>query len=253
MEESGIAMATVIVQLLNSIYLIYRIKKLGLFNNLKKRYLKFNINYVKKIISIGFPSSISLLSISVGFIIINNFIYTVGDSLSLAGYGSAIRIEQISLIPLMGIKQALQVFIAQNFGAKNINRIQKSIKVSILICLGIWLFIYLPILFFSSQLLSLFNDNKNVIYMGQLYLQVQSITFFAYIINTMHDGALQAIKKPQITMYLNFSRQVVIPLILFYGIFSNFGISGVFYTGLTSNVIVSIIFFIYTRKKISSL
>ena len=57
--------------------------------------------------------------ISVGVFIILFFIGQYGD-LAIAGYGTAIRYEQLYLLPILGLNTAVLSIVGQNFGAKNI-------------------------------------------------------------------------------------------------------------------------------------
>ena len=46
--------------------------------------------------------------------------------LATAGYGAGTRIEQVVLLPILGINTAIITIISQNFGAKNYERVKKS-------------------------------------------------------------------------------------------------------------------------------
>ena len=62
--------------------------------------------------------------ISVGIFIILFFIGQYGD-LALAGYGTAIRYEQLYLLPVLGLNTAVLSMVGQNFGAKKFNRVNE--------------------------------------------------------------------------------------------------------------------------------
>ena len=47
--------------------------------------------------------------------------------LATAGYGAALRVEQVFLLPVIGLNTAVLSIGGQNFGAKNYNRIRELI------------------------------------------------------------------------------------------------------------------------------
>ena len=66
----------------------------------------------------------SMLFIGVGIFNILYFIGQFGD-LATAGYGAALRVEQVFLLPVIGLNTAVLSIGGQNFGAKNYNRIRE--------------------------------------------------------------------------------------------------------------------------------
>ena len=66
----------------------------------------------------------SMLFIGVGIFNILYFIGKFGD-LATAGYGAALRVEQVFLLPVIGLNTAVLSIGGQNFGAKAYNRIRE--------------------------------------------------------------------------------------------------------------------------------
>ena len=58
-------------------------------------------------------------------VIIFTYIGLFGEY-AVAGYGSATRIEQVVLLPVLGINTAIISIIAQNFGANYLERIKQT-------------------------------------------------------------------------------------------------------------------------------
>ena len=68
-------------------------------------------------------------------------------NIATAGYGAGTRIEQVVLLPILGINTAIITIISQNFGAKNYERVKETyigaIKYSLIIMIGCSLLIFI--------------------------------------------------------------------------------------------------------------
>ena len=124
----GIAIATIICNLLGFIYLTYKVLKTKLIetDNLLSPKLKAFIDLSTQ----GLPASFSMLTMAIGAFMITYFVSQYGEN-AVAGYGTALRIEQIALIPAIGINIAVLTLIGQNNGAKRMDRIREIIKYGI--------------------------------------------------------------------------------------------------------------------------
>lgn len=217
----GVALATVVVQFTGNIYLANKCHKLlGLrFEQLMPKMGKplafIRLKKIKEILSQGIPASLNLMTIALGIYVINYFIYQHGNDAAIAGYGVAMRIEQIVLLPAIGLNTAALTIAGQNFGAGNLARVKQtyyeSLKIGFLIMTVGMLLVY-PL---ADRLIGLFNDDSNVIFEGARYLRIEFIAFNAYIVLNIGLSILQAIKKPQFAVWIGVSRQLVLPFALF--------------------------------------
>ena len=228
----GVALATIIVQIVGNFYLLVQCKKI-LNLSLKSFSLKlFSFKSQFAIISQGFPASLNMLTIAIGIFVINYFIYQFGDDSAIAGYGVAMRIEQLALLPALGLNTAALTIAAQNFGAQNYSRIREtykeSIKIGVLI-MTLGMIIIFPL---ASFLVGLFNDDPGVIFEGTRYLRIEFLAFNAYIILNIGLSILQAIKKPHYALWIGLYRQIIMPFLLFnlFGVIFGWGLVGIWWS-----------------------
>lgn len=126
---------------------------------------------------------------------------------SIAAYGIALRIEQILLLPVLGMTGALLPIAAQNFGAENHARVREALwfcwKLGLIMTLGA-----APILWFGGNLaMALFTDDSRVIAVGHSYLRVDSFLFPLYMMLFSINSLLQALKRPIWTLWISIYRQ----------------------------------------------
>ena len=120
----GLAIATVISQSIGTIYLAYKINSCKLRKYLSIKCFIPKPKMLNELFTQALPIMFSMLFIGVG---IFNILYFIGQfgELATAGYGAALRVEQVFLLPVIGLNTAVLSIGGQNFGAKNYNRIRE--------------------------------------------------------------------------------------------------------------------------------
>ena len=168
---SGIAIATIATNALGALYLWFKVRETGLVIKESRGQYSPDMKTYLDIAGQGFPASLSLMTISVGAFIITYFVSTFGES-TVAGYGVGMRIEQIVLIPGIGINIAVLTLIGQNNGAKRYDRVREIIQVAMRYSLYISTFAAAFIFICSGYVIDIFTDDIAVINSGVGYLSV---------------------------------------------------------------------------------
>jgi len=251
----GLAIATVIAQLIGTLYLIYKVNVCKL-----KKYLYIECfipkpDMLRELFSQALPIMFSMLFIGVGIFNILYFIGQFGD-LATAGYGAALRVEQVFLLPVIGLNTAVLSIGGQNFGAKQFPRIKELyfkallFGSSFMVAAGI-------ILFFGAEFfVSQFTNNSEAVMSGVIYLKVAALIGPIYPIFFITTAVFQALKKPIYSLYLSILRLTAIPFLsLWYVINIREGeYQDIFYTIMTTNWLMGLVVLIYMpfflRKKL---
>ncbi|MFK7780115.1 MAG: MATE family efflux transporter [Candidatus Gracilibacteria bacterium] len=251
---SGIAIATLITIAIGSFYLMYKVYLLGYFDNFKIKNLKPDITTYKEIIKQGLPASGNMLSVAIGMFVIIYFVALYSKE-AIAAYGVATRIEQIALMPTIGLNIAVLVLVGQNNGAKRYNRIEKILKRSFLYGVIILIVMEIPIYIFARELVGIFTTSKEVIDIGTLAVRIGSFTSLSYLILFMYTSALQGMKKPNFALWIGLYRQIIAPGIIFYLITSVFffKIGIIWWSIFGINGLAAIIAYFYTFHVIKKL
>ena len=213
MGMKGIAISTVISQGLGTGYIVYKAFKTDLSKYLYINCFKPKFNILIDLLKQGVPAAIGMMMISVGVFIILFFIGQYGD-FALAGYGTAIRYEQLYLLPVLGLNTAVLAMVGQNFGANKIVRINQIYNKSLVYGCSFMLISAFIIFFTAEAAIGLFTNNSDVIYYGTKYLQITALMEPIYPIFFISNALIQGLKKANIVMYLTLGRMVVMPLII---------------------------------------
>ena len=243
---AGLAIATVISQLIGTIYLAYKVNKCKIREYLKIECFIPKFEFLKSLTNQAVPVMFSMLFIGVGIFNILYFIGKFGD-LATAGYGAALRIEQVFLLPVIGLNTAVLSIGGQNFGAKAYNRIRelytKALFFGVSFMVGAGIIIFLGAEFFVS----LFTDNQEAIKHGAIYLKIAAFIGPIYPSFFITTAVFQAIKKPLYSLYLSILRLTAFPFLSLWYVINIRGgnYEDIFYTILVTNWIMGIALLIF--------
>lgn len=214
MGVAGVALATVLIQLVTAVYVTWVVQKTKLAFSTQLAGYKPQKKYIADISAQGFPTSFSMMSIAIGIFVITYFIGRYGSG-AVAAYGIATRIEQIALLPMIGINIAALAIISQNKGAGQIDRIRETIRYCFSRALVLMTIGVLLVFFLAEQLMDIFSNDPEVIAVGTPYLQLAAWAFYSYVVLFMCDAVFRGYKKPLIPLLVGIVRQIVLPLIVF--------------------------------------
>ena len=212
----GIALATIITNLIGVIYLTYKVRTANLINwsCLRCNFVpKWNV--IKDILVQGLPASFTMMTVALGAFIITYFVSKFGAE-AVAGYGTALRVEQMVLIPSIGINIAVLTLIGQNKGAKRLDRVKETLRIGFRYTLYISTFATIFILLFSEYFMEFFTEDKTIIAYGMGYLSITALITWAYGIIFVTDSALRGLKRPMFPLAIGVLRQIILPLPLFW-------------------------------------
>ena len=162
---------------------------------------------------------------------------------AIAGYSIAVRIEQLVLLPILGITHALIPLVAQNFGAGEYNRVRESLFLCIKIGMVSMIIAYPIIWFFSSYAMMLFTDNHEVVDVGVSYLTIDGLVLPIYAFLFSVNSLLQGLKRPTGIFWIGFVRQGIGSAFFIWLFISIFGFDywGVWYGAVVSVILGSLL------------
>ena len=211
----GIGIATVISQLVSFLIILYKVFKNKRVRNITIEYLKPKFLFFKNIFFQSMPISVSICGYALAAAIIFTYVGQSGEY-AVAGYGVGTRIEQVVLLPILGINTAIISIIAQNYGANNLFRIKETyftaIKYAFIIMIIAGILVYLS----ASVITGFFSNDPEVIEYGKRYLKISAFVLPAYPVFFLSNGFFMALKKSENAMISNFFRNVINPISVFY-------------------------------------
>ena len=212
---TGIGIATLIAQFVSLLVILIKILNNQRIKQITLDHFKAKFFFLKNIFFQSMPITIAILGYSIAATIVFTYVGLFGEY-AVAGYGSATRIEQVVLLPILGINTAIISIIAQNIGAKYYDRVKQSYFTSIKYGIFIMLIAGVVIFISADIVPKFFSSNPEVIMHGSMYLKISAFILPAYPIFFLSNGFFMALKKSEKAMVNNIARNVIVPVLSFY-------------------------------------
>ncbi|MDF2673728.1 MAG: hypothetical protein K0R09_1993, partial [Clostridiales bacterium] len=166
---AGVAWSTVLSQFFSWFLSIWYIKK-------KYPELGFNIFHMhidkqcfKETMRIGIPTGIQNALFSVGMMVMQPLINQYGTAF-IAGYNAAVKVDGFVFMPVTALTSAITTYVGQNIGAGNLDRVNKGVRATMGIVMGLCLIMSAFVIPLRHQLMHLFTDSSEVVAHGNAYL-----------------------------------------------------------------------------------
>ena len=245
MGFNGIAAATIISQTGVMVYILVRSFRLEVMQSVQITAFQPDKDSFRKIFAQLLPAGSAMIIMFISGFVVQFALKTFGGH-AVAAYGVALRIEQILLLPVLGMTGALLPIAGQNFGAQKYDRVRKALKY----CWGVGFAmtaLATPILFFGGTfVMALFSNDPDVIRAGSSYLRVDAFLFPVYMMLFSINSLLQAFKQAIWTLWISVYRQgfAVAFFVWVFISFTDFGVQGVWFgiaAAVTSGWVLSLI------------
>ncbi len=214
MGIKGIAWATVLIQALGAVYLLSVVVRRCHVTSRCADHLVPKLKIYGQILRQGIPTSFNLMSIALGFFVITYFLKFYGEA-AVAAFGVGTRIEQIALLPAIGLSAAIVSIVGQNNGAGETDRVRECVR----LCFkyGLYMIVTASVLLFTfaTPLVALFTNDPQVIEVGTKYVRIVTFIQWTYVSGFVYIGFLQALKRPMYGFVESFTRKVILPIIVF--------------------------------------
>ena len=210
---TGLAISTILIQFAGCIYLYFKVNKLEIKIIPKIQNFYIKRNFFRNIFDQAMPITLSLFMVSVGGFILLSFLTIFGDR-AIAGYGAALRFEQIFILPIIGLNTAVLSIAGQNFGARRYERVRevyfKGVSIGMLVMCFSGIVIYL----LSEPIVGIFSNDFEVIKFGSTYLKITAFICPVYPVFFISHALFAALKRSYFIFYMNLFRMVIFPFII---------------------------------------
>lgn len=183
MSVSGVAIATVISNVVSSVILFVKLRRTELDIRLDLKKLRIDLPILRRILAIGLPAGVQSSLFSVSNIVIQSAINSLG-TVVMAASSAAFNIEILTFDILDAFSQACTTFVGQNYGAGKIDRCKKTLRLCMLEGLAALVAAIAILLFFGKPLLSIFNNDPEVVETGYIRLMY---VMFSHIFNLLYN------------------------------------------------------------------
>lgn len=199
----------------------------------------------------GSSEGISSLSNGFSMFLFNTALMKIAGESGIAAFSIINYIAQVGYMVLFGISDGVRPIISYNYGAENEERVNKTLKASIIVNLLIGIIIFIVMEMFSLPLINVFlKDGKSVLEMATTGAKIYGIAFLFNGVNILISSYFTAIDDPMSSIIVAVSRGLLFIAVGIFILPYIFGINGIWGSIVFAEVITIIICFKLLKNRI---
>lgn len=206
MGFDGLALSTVVSQTGVMIYMLKRLFASDATEELRRDHFRPRLAAFRDLAAQMLPNSFSMQIMILAGIAVQYALKGFGGH-AIAAYGVGLRVEQMLLLPILGVSSSLLPIAAQNFGAGDFDRVRESFRFAVKLSLG-FMVLACPFLWFAAApAMRFFSDDPEVVRTGVSYLHVDGFLLPVYAMLFIVNALLQAMRRPIWVLWISIYRQ----------------------------------------------
>ncbi len=217
MGVGGVALATVIAQLVSSALCLLKLSKMQEDFDFSIHYLKPKSSYIKTTIRLGLPTGLTQAIFSSAMIIVQSLTNCFGE-LFIAANVVIMRVDGFAMMPNFSFGMALTTYAGQNVGAGLYDRVTKGAKHGTLMAVICSASITLLILLFGKFLMGIFTETKELVDMSYYLMKILAVGYIAVAITQSLSGIMRGAGDTLTPMWISLITTVVARVPIAYGI-----------------------------------
>lgn len=257
MGVKGAALTSIIAQGVSSLFALNFLFGKKSILKIRKKYLKLDKKIVGSILALGIAPFIMQSTESLVLVSLNNQLSRFGGDLAIGAMTIMSSIMQIILLPANGLTQGAQPIISYNYGAKNIDRVKKTFKYTVLATLSYTFFMCLILMIAPEMVVKIFNNDPSLLEITSWSIKIYFAGIFIFGIQAACQSTFLALGQAKISLFLALLRKIIllVPLIFILPIIMEEKLFAVLLAepvaDVTAVLITSICFTVFYKKTLN--
>jgi len=237
----GAALATVLAQTLMMFWQVNYFRNKENYIHFQKGTFRLRRKIVSDAMAIGLAPFLMNIAGSIIIILINQSLIKYGGDLAVGAFGIINRVAFLFVMIVFGLVQGMQPIAGYNFGAKQYDRVNRVLKLTIMLATGVMTIGFVICELFPHAVASAFTRDKDLIEIVVPGLRIVMIFFPVIGFQMVASNFFQSIGVPGKAIFMSLTRQVLFLLPLLLMLPSFFGIKGVWYSMPAADLLASVI------------
>ena len=218
MAVEGVAIATVISQLISCILVLWCLYKSEGSYQLRFSKLQIKGVYLKQIFQVGIPAGIQSMIINFSNVLLQSSVNSFGST-AMAGYTAANNILGFLYAAVNSITQACMSFTSQNYGVGKYKRMDKVLIDCLILTVVVAGVLGCGSYLLGSEILRIYTEEEKVIRCGMEILSITTVPYFLCGIMDLFPGALRGMGYSAVPMILSIIGTVGTRIVWIFGLF----------------------------------
>ena len=215
----GVALGTIISQLISSICIIVCLVKNTGLCHLDLRKVRLHGTYLKKILFIGTPAGLQSVVFSISNVLIQSSVNSFGN-VAITGNSAAASVEGFVYVAMNSFSHTALNFTSQNIGAKKYNRIPKILITCLFMVSFTGLALGITAYLGGNTLLAFYTDSKDAIVYGLIRMSVVCVYYFLCGTMDVFVGCIRGLGYSVIPMIVSIIGACGLRIVWIFTIFS---------------------------------
>ena len=198
---AGVAIATVVAQAVSAVLVTQALMREKELCDFSLRKIKMNPDLLKSELFLGFPSGVQASMYNISNMLVQSSINSFGTDTTAAwaAYG---KLDAIFWMMSGALGIAITTFVGQNYGAGKMDRVKKSIKVSLGMDIVISIVMTALLIVARVPLFHIFCNDAHVVEIGARMLYLIAPFYIAYVFTEILSGALRGMGDVMVPMFI---------------------------------------------------
>ncbi len=212
---AAVALATILAQSVSAVLCLLRLLNMKKIVVVKLRHLKMNMDIAKRIVSLGVPSGMTQMIFSLANILVTSLTVSLGEKVVTA-VSIIMRVDGFAMMPNFTFGLAATTFTGQNVGARRIDRVHKGAKDTLILGLGVSVFMTACLLIFGEGLMRLFTQTEEIVTLGASMLRLMAAGYVAFSVSQVLGGVMRGAGDTIVPMWISILTTVVVRMPIAY-------------------------------------
>lgn len=217
MGVAGVALATVIAQLVSALLSLRKLCRMKDVFDMKREYLVPEKKYMWDLIRLGLPSGITQAIFSLSMIVVQSLTNSFGE-MFIAANVIVMRVDGFAMMPAFSFGTAMTTYSGQNVGARRMDRVLKGAKDGTAIAVGTSTVITLLILLFGRYLMAIFTSTPELVDLSFTMMKILAVGYIAMEVTQCLSGVMRGAGDTVTPMWISMVTTVAIRVPLAYGL-----------------------------------
>ena len=217
MGVGGVALATVIAQLVSAALCMRKLMRLGQHFDFGLKYLRPRAAYVRTLIRLGLPAGMTQAILSSAMIVVQSLTNSFGE-MFIAANVIIMRVDGFAMMPNFSFGMAMTTYTGQNIGAGRMDRVIKGARQGTLLALICSASITLLILIFGRYLMGVFTETAELVTMSNYLMRILAAGYIAIAVSQSLSGVMRGAGDTMTPMWISLITTVALRIPIAYGI-----------------------------------
>ena len=218
MGVAGVALATVIAQLISAFLCLRKILSLKDVFQLRRSDLKPVKAHISRIINLGIPSGMTQAIFSCAMMVVQRLINSFGDEMFVACNVMVMRVDGYAMLPNFSFGQAMSTYAGQNIGARRLDRLKAGTKQGLWMSVGTALVLTPAVLLAGPALMRLFTPEQPLIDLSMQMMYILAAGYIAMSVTQVLQGVMRGAGDTVTPMWIGLCTAVLLRLPIAYAL-----------------------------------